>query len=65
MLQLSSVDLAAVTGGAKGKGGGSLIDATHLEPVNYAPPPGNHGLDLAAQLGLSGGGGGGHGGKSK
>ena len=52
MLQLSSVDLATVTGGAKGKGGGSLIDATDLEPVNYAPPPANHGLDLAAQLGL-------------
>ena len=58
MLQLSSADLAAVTGGAKGKGGGSLIDATHLEPVNYAPPPGNRGLDLAAELGLGSHGGG-------
>ncbi|MEP6863673.1 MAG: hypothetical protein ABJE66_23810 [Deltaproteobacteria bacterium] len=57
MLQLSSVDLAAVTGGAKAKGGGSLIEATHLEPVSYAPPPANHGLDLAAQLGLGGGAG--------
>jgi hypothetical protein len=47
-------------GGAKGKGGGSLIEATHLEPVNYAPPPANHGLDLAAQLGLGGGGSGKH-----
>jgi hypothetical protein len=60
MLQLSPVDLAAVTGGAKAKGGGSLIEATHLEPVSYAPPPANHGLDLAAQLGLGGGSSGKH-----
>jgi hypothetical protein len=64
MLQLSSVDLAAVTGGAKGKGAG-LFEATHLTPVSYAPPPANHGLDLAAQLGLGGEGAGGSGKHSK
>jgi hypothetical protein len=58
MLQLSSADLATVTGGAKGKGGGgSLIEATHLSPVNYAPPPASHGPNLAAELGLGGDGG--------
>ena len=65
MLQLSSTDLAAVTGG-KGKGGGggsSLFEATHLSPVNYAAPPASHGPNLAAELGIGGesGGGGKHG----
>ena len=55
MLQLSSIDLAAVSGG-KGKGGGgsSLFEATHLSPVNYAPPPASHGPNLAAELGIAG-----------
>ena len=60
MLQLSSNDLAAVMGGAKGGkggGGGGLIEATHLQPVDYAPPRARSGPDLAAELGLTGGGG--------
>jgi len=62
MLQLSSTDLAAVTGG-KGTGGGgsSLFEATRLSPVNYAPPPASHGPNLAAELGIGGDSGGKHG----
>ncbi|HET9988290.1 MAG TPA: hypothetical protein VFQ65_07215, partial [Kofleriaceae bacterium] len=53
MLQLTPIDLAAVTGGAKG--GSSLIEATKLQPVDYAPPRARSGPDLAAELGLTGG----------
>jgi hypothetical protein len=61
MMQLSSIDLASVMGGGKGggKGGGSsLIEATKLQPIDYAPPRAKSGPDLAAQLGLGGEGGG-------
>lgn len=61
MLQLSSVELAGITGG-KGKsgGGGGLFEATHLQPANYAPPPESHGPNLAAELGLGASSGGKH-----
>jgi len=53
MLQLSSTELATVTGGqGKTGGGGGLFEATHLQPANYAPPPESHGPNLAAELGL-------------